>query len=233
MSRIRLRNQLYWVVLLIVCAAAGCAAVNSDRHDDTAACEPPRLVQSTEELLEFLAQIEWTPVGGYSNRRPVVSQDVLVSGTMTLTPAQVPVPQSCLNRGDCRHEATLFVSSSLPGVECQGNETGGCDAMNLTDTRVRFRGILRDTHPSRWNFSPMLETLPACSAPCMDGEFRCPADDTCWSSFESYCRLCAGQTKEACACQSPEGNQPDGSDCRVWVSGDVIRSGTCQAGVCR
>lgn len=233
MPRIRLQNQYVGFILFFAWCCAGCAAVNSDQPSDSAACEPPQMIQSTDELLQFLTQIEWTPIGGYSNRLPVASQDVFIAGTLTLAATQIPVPQACLNRHDCRHDARLTISSSLSGVECQTNDVDGCETVSVTDTTVRFRGIMRDTHPSRWNFSPTLELLSACSAPCESGEFRCPIDNTCWSSFDAYCRLCGGQTKEACACHSPEGVLPDDSECHFWMSGDVIQSGTCQVGVCR
>ena len=228
--RLQLLRTLF--ILFIYCCA-GCADINSGQTPGDATCESPYIVQSSDELVEFLTQIAWTPVGNYSNNLPAVSQDVRVSGTMTLAAAQIPVPQSCLNRMDCRHDALLSASPSLSGVTCQANDAGGCDAVNLIDTTIRFRGIMRDTHPSRWNFSPMLEIISACATPCSTGEFRCPADNTCWPSFDAYCRLCGGQSKEACACQSPEGVLPDGSDCHFWVSGDVIQSGTCLAGICR
>lgn len=232
MFPIRLQH-LRTLFILFICCCAGCAGINSDQAHGGAACESSYVVQSPEELVEFLTQIAWTPVGNYSNNLPSVSQDVRISGTMTLAAAQIPVPQACLNRMDCRHDVLLSVSPSLSDVICQTNDAGGCDAISLTDTTIRFRGIMRDTHPSRWNFSPMLEVVSACSTPCSTGEFRCPADNTCWSSFDAYCRLCGGQSKEACACQSPEGVLPDGSECHFWVSGDVIQSGTCLTGICR
>lgn len=233
MLQIRLKNRCYLSIIPLILACVGCAAVNSNPNDNGAVCGQPQIVQSTDEFVRFLTQIEWTPIGGYSNRLPVASQDVFIAGTLTLAATQIPVPQACLNRHDCRHDALLTVSSSLSGVECQANDVGGCETVSMADTTVRFRGIMRDTHPSRWNFSPTLELLSACSAPCESGEFRCPTDNTCWSSFDAYCRLCGGQTKEACACQSPEGILPDGSECHFWMSGDVIQSGTCQVGVCR
>jgi len=221
-------------ILLLILCGAGCAVTDFGQHDGGGStCASPQVVSSTDELIQRLAVIEWTPVGGYSSHIPSVSHDMFISGVVRLAAQQIPVPQSCLTRHDCRHEVLLTVASSQPEIECQANDMGGCHTISLTDTTVRFRGIMRDTHPSRWNFSPVLEIISACSTPCSSSEFRCATDNTCWSSFDAYCRLCGGQSKEACACQSAEGVLPDGSDCHFWMSGDVIQSGTCQAGICR
>ena len=195
-------------------------------------------IQQTTELLTLISTVEWTPSGGYTSLRAPVSGDFQVRQALTLSAAELQVPSTCMERPDCRHAVAIWLHSQLQGVACLQTENvlGGeyCANVSFPEGVVfRLRGLMRDMHPSQWNYIPVLEILPASDVPCLEGEFRCTADNTCFANYVGYCQDCQGLEKERCACQSPQGDLPDGSECQYWVSGDVLEAGKCRAGVCK
>jgi hypothetical protein len=201
------------------------------------AATAPIRVRTKKELLAVLAKLRWNMVGPYSSKHPALSPDVRVIGTITLLPGDVPVPDLCGKRDDCRQSVAVDLTrQGVQGVACTRKEKvlwhDVCGEVTFSDTTIRFQGVMTDTHPARWNFIPLLHVLPAASAPCAKGEFRCPADMTCLRSYSEYCRLCLGLAKETCACRGPKGPLPDGSECSYMISGDVIGLGACVKGEC-
>jgi hypothetical protein len=195
-------------------------------------------VRQPADLLNIISGLDWTYSGGYTSLPAPVSGDLEVPQALTLTAAEIQAPASCLDRPDCRHAVAIELSKQLPAISCRLTEQvlGGdyCAAVDIpAGSRFRLRGILYDTHPAQWNFISVLQILPASDVPCLADELRCAADSTCFTGFDEYCRSCLGLEKERCACQSPEGSLPEGSDCQYWVSGDVLQSGKCRQGVCK
>jgi hypothetical protein len=203
------------------------------------------VIQASAELLASIAASEWTASGGYTSSLPSVSPDYQAGEAFVLSAAEIQVPPSCQARSvptspgsNCRNAVAVQLSNQLPAITCLQTEQvlwgEYCAQVSIpAGAAFRFRGVLLDTHPAQWNYIPVLELLPPSDAPCLEGEFRCAVDQTCFAGFDGYCRSCLGLEKERCACQSPQGDLPDGSACQYWLSGDVLMSGKCQAGVCK
>lgn len=189
------------------------------------------------EMQNLISGLNWTYSGGYTSLQVPLSGDLKTNEAMTLTAADIQTPAICLERSDCRNQVAIQISNQLPTLSClqidQVFSGEFCSMVSIpAGARFRLRGILYDTHPAQWNFIPILQILPASDVPCLEGEFRCEVDRTCFAGFDDYCRTCLGLEKERCTCQSPQGDLPDGTKCQYWVSGDVLQSGQCQAGVC-
>lgn len=199
-------------------------------------CPDPIAIGSADDLVAVLAAAVWEGQGGYTSGPLPITPDLVVSGTVVLEAADLPVPPDCLDRSDCSPQGGFHLSSPVPGAAVEGDPGLPCDdsfaRLTLTDTTVRLRPYLRDTHPCTYNFVPAVAVLPACGSPCGEGRALCPVDGVCYQVGEPYCRLCEGGTKEACACQGPEGPLGEGADCTYWQSGDVQCVGTCRQGVC-
>lgn len=195
-------------------------------------------LHNSVDISSLASALDWTFTGGYSSLRVPISGDLQAAESIELTAADLKPPASCLERPDCRRAVAIEISDQLPAITCQSTEQvlwkETCAIVSFpAGARFRIRGILYDTHPGEWNFIPILQVLPPSDMPCREGELRCEADNTCFASFDDYCRTCLGQEKERCACQSPQGDLPNGSDCQYWLSGDVLQAGKCQAGVCK
>jgi hypothetical protein len=195
-------------------------------------------ISQPSDLISIISTVEWTPSGGYTSLHPPVSGDLLATEALHLSASQIQAPTSCLERPDCRHAVTIRLLNQVQTISCQQTEqvlgSEYCAEVNIpAGARFRILGILYDTHPGQWNYIPILQILPASDVPCLEGEFRCAIDNTCYANFDGYCRSCLGLEKERCACQSPEGDLPNGSDCQYWQSGDVLMAGKCRAGVCK
>jgi len=199
---------------------------------------PALQISEKDELLDLISGLEWRSEGGYTQGLPQVSHDMVVSATIMLNAQDIAPPKSCLERPDCRQIVAIAIPDEIEGVLCASTETvlgkEYCSWVNFSQAaKFRTRPKLVDMHPSEWNYIPVLEIISSSDTPCAQSEFRCEIDNTCWASFDSYCRLCVGMDKERCACQSTLGKLTDGSDCQYWMSGDVIFSGKCQVGVCK
>lgn len=196
-------------------------------------CPEPVPATEVSEVVAVLADTEWDWVGPYSSGSLPPTPDLVIDGTITLESSDIPLPADCLDRADCRHQA-VFRSSDLSGVAVEGG--GGMfegeTRVTVTDAAVRLRLSMTDTHPGPYNYVPVVEILGSCEEPCPAGELTCPADGTCYASFDEYCRRCEDFPAGQCACRASEGPLPDGTACEVWVSGDVLDAGVCRAGVC-
>ena len=195
-------------------------------------------IHNLSELNSIISSLDWTPSGGYTSLQVPISGDLQVAEAFSLAAGDLQAPPTCTERTDCRHTVAIELTTQLQGFSCKQTEQvlwrEFCADVSIpTGARFRMRGILYDTHPGQWNYIPILQILPASDVPCLEGEFRCAVDNTCFVGFDDYCRTCQGLEKERCACQSPEGNLPNGSDCQYWQSGDVLMAGKCRAGVCK
>lgn len=195
-------------------------------------------LRSPDDFSSLASALEWTYSGGYTSLRVPVSGDLQAAEAMLIPAASLAPPETCLQRQDCRQAVAIEISPRLSAVSCNKVEQvlwkEVCAEVSLpAGARFRMMGILYDTHPGQWNYIPILQLLPASDVPCLEGELRCQSDSTCFASFDDYCRTCLGLAKERCACQSPQGNLPNGSDCEFWLSGDVLQAGKCWWGVCR
>lgn len=201
-------------------------------------CPPPQEIQSSDQITEILHSLEWTPAGEYSSNPLGITTDIRFSQPVSLNLGDIQPPANCLERPDCRHAVVLDMSRWVDGANCLEEEPvlwmNTCKVVEVKqDTVLRFRAKLLDTHPGEWNYVPTIEFVPSCSTPCQSNQFRCALDNTCWDSFDQFCRLCLGKEKEQCACQSSQGDLPNGSDCQYWISGDVLEAGKCTSGWCR
>ena len=171
-------------------------------------------------------------MGAYSSGVLPITPDLVITGTIALDASTLPVTNDCLTRSDCSPQAGLILDAGVAGAVGEGDANLACGdsyaRILLTGTTVRLRPYLRDTHPCRFNFTPVVEILPACGTACSEGQRMCPVDGVCYGMGVGYCQACEGGTKEACACQGPEGPLEEGAACSYWQSGDVRCDGTCR-----
>jgi hypothetical protein len=245
------REIALFVPLFLIAAACGSdsglftdtggetsGTVTSTGSDDVELeCPEPVAVDDVQDIVDVLAGMDWIGYGPYSSGPLPISPDLIVTGTVEMTSADVPVPQSCLDRDDCLDEAT-FSGSGLTGVSFEGEPeseyTFGFTSMTITDTTIRLRPYMQDRHPSPFNSVPIVSVRDRCGAPCGEGSALCPIDGTCYAFVDSdaYCTICEQRPVEECICRTPEGPVPDGESCEYFISGDVIITGTCRDGVC-
>ena len=214
----------------------------ADHADDLtpAVCEEATVVATAEDVMAALSDIPYNYLGPYTFSRPVVSSDLQVEGTVTFDGSDFLVPQSCLDRSDCRHEVYFWVSEPLPGITPVGEDVDlpwfeDSPSITVTDALFRLRPLLYDTHPEAFSYVPVLEVLPACDVPCGDNAFKCPEDNVCYDTADftgEYCRLCLEMSIEHCACWTLTGQEADETECMFMVSGDVLCSGQCTDGLC-
>lgn len=199
---------------------------------DVASCPDAVEVASSEDFLRLLEAAEWDWVGPYSSGSVPPIGDITVLGTVTVTGDQIPLPQDCLDREDCRHAAVF--SASVAGVMVEGGEDWfeGHTRLTITDTTVTLSPSLMDTHPGPFNFVPLVTVGGPCGEPCNPGQLACQADQSCYGSFDSFCRRCEGRPADECACRDLDGPIEDGSSCEYFLSGDQIVVGTCRSGRC-
>lgn len=193
-------------------------------------------IHKKPELIRLLSQLEWGAQGPYSSKSIPITPDIVITNPIRVSPNEIPIPAACQKRTDCRHSVSLGYSRPVPGIHCEGSEKylgrQSCREIALSPGKYRFRGIMIDTHPSRYNFIPFLEVYSSSKEACEQGEFTCTGNNTCYSSFNEYCRLCLGLAADECACRDENGIMPDGSKCRFFVSGDVKMGGVCRQGIC-
>jgi hypothetical protein len=223
----------------VLLSAALLAAACGDDGGTTAPsleCPEPVAVTSAEDLVDQLSVLLWEGVGAYSSGVLPITSDLVITGTVALDASALPVTNDCLTRSDCSPQAGLILNSDVAGAVGEGDANLVCGdsyaRILLTDTTVRLRPYLRDTHPCTFNFTPMVEVLPACGTACGEGQRMCPVDGVCYAAGAAYCQACEGGTKEACACQGPDGTLDEGASCSYWQSGDVRCDGTCRDGAC-
>ncbi|MBU1494183.1 MAG: hypothetical protein KJ956_09465 [Actinobacteria bacterium] len=200
---------------------------------DTTACPDPIEVSTVAGLIDVLAAVTWDWVGPYSSGSTPPSADLLVVGEITIDGAQVPLPEDCLGREDCRHTAVFSASREGAVVAGGDNWFEGESSLTLADTTVRVSAAMMDTHPGPYNFIPLITVIGPCGEACAVGQLACQADLSCYGDFDTFCRRCQNGSAEECACRDVEGPLPDGTTCDYWVSGDVIEVGTCRSGRCQ
>jgi hypothetical protein len=202
----------------------------------------PAAVDATtrEQMLTELAKLQFQALGPYTSAHLPITPDIRVSGTITLTSADIPAPAGCAARDDCRKEVYFAVMGAVPGVTTAAADPmygeGYWGQVTITSATVRLRPVLYDMHPSRYNFIPVVLVYPTCEVECGEGALKCAEDGVCYGiggRFADYCRLCLAQSKEVCACFTPSGQAGDGTDCQYMVSGDVMCNGICQDGICK
>ena len=201
----------------------------------TLACATATPIAST---LDFIAAVDssrpWTGRGEYTTGCLPASGDHVVTGTVTVRGDALAMPPNGANT--FRPEPRFVLRDAPPGVTCDVDEDlfdfTICDAITITDTTIRLRTLLIDIHPAPGNFVAVVEVLAACDAPCGAEQFDCEASNTCWSAERDHCAYCLGGTNEACACWRDGELAPDGTACDMFVSGDVVIQGTCDAGAC-
>jgi len=227
---------------LAVALTAGCGDDGGDASSTTSTtlppleCADPLIITSTEDLVAVLAATSWQGLGAYTSGPLPITPDLVISGSVVLDASDLPIPADCLGRPDCSGEGGFWVGAPVPGVGGQGDADLPCgDAyarLTLTDTTLRLRPFLYDTHPCEYNFVPIVEVAAPCGSPCGEGQALCPVDGVCYGVGAGFCQACEGGSKETCACRGPEGPLNEGASCTYWQSGDVKCVGTCQQGIC-
>jgi hypothetical protein len=227
---------------LTLVLAVGCGDGGGETSSTTSTtlseldCPGPIAIASTADLVEVLADITWEGLGEYTSGLLSITPDLVVSGTVVLEAADLPIPADCLARPDCSPQGGFWIGAPVPGVVAGGDAPGPCVVgfarLTLTDTTIRLRPTLYDTHPCQYNFVPFVEVVGPCGSPCGPDAELCPYDGACYRAGATFCRLCEGGSKEDCACQGSEGPLEEGASCTYWVSGDVQCVGACRQGAC-
>ena len=234
---------------LLCLALAGCSLYYTDKHDDDPPIgDPPIDLPACPEITyaapttittasELAAKIEGTPewvaFTEYTTGCLYASEDITITGTITVDGTTLAVPGVC---PDCETGATFMLRDAPANVECIDPEYFWdfvtCDAITATDTTVRLRTVMRDIHPAYPNYLHIVEVLPGADTPCGSEQYTCGATKACWNSARDFCAYCLDGTNEQCACWEGSKFMTDGTRCTMMVSGDVQVSGTCEAGVC-
>ena len=204
------------------------------------ACQPGATVSSADELALL---INFTPTvsdARYTTGCRPASSDVAVQGTITLRSSDVAVPSGCEAPG-CRPQVMFRLSDAPGGASPAGTtcldpehwfDFTVCGGVTIADTTVRLRSLLRDVHPGTPGYVPIVEIVPACAAPCAEGQLACAATHTCWQNARDYCAYCLGGDNDQCACWNGTAPTADGAACSFYVTGDIAELGTCVAGRC-
>lgn len=201
-------------------------------------CPDPIPIDDAADIVGLLAGMEWKGVGPYGGGVLPITPDLVVDGTVTVDGAAVPLPESCLGRSDCLH-AVGFSGGALEGLALDGSPEGDfiglAGRLTLTNTTVRLRPVMVDTHPGPANYVPSVEVVEPCGTPCGSSAATCPADGVCYDTrgeSSAFCLFCEGKGAQECACSATPGTVPDGEPCSYFQSGDVICSGACRDGTC-
>ncbi len=225
--------------LVVAVVAAGCGGESVQTTEvPVLECPEPIPIAGPEDLISVLVGTDWRWVGPYSSGGLPVTPDLVVAGEVTIEAGDVPLPESCVEADDCLHEVAFF-DSSLDGVMADGPSAadwiGGYGRLTISDTTVRLRPTLEDTHPGPYNSVPTVSVLAPCGSACSDGAALCPADGACYGTGgtpSAFCLFCEGKGDRECACSAEPGSLPDGTRCEFYLSGDVICTGECRDGVC-
>ena len=224
--------------LLVACGGGNTpdpSGIFTDPCPATACTAGPTVSSGDQLATEVDRAAAWSPLGEYTSGCMPASTDLTVTGTVTLGGDQLAIPSTC--GADCRQKIVFRIDPAATGVTCNEPEQffdfTACGSITLADTTVRVRAELLDVHPSAFgNFMPLVDVLGACTAPCGGDRLACEANHTCWSSVRDHCAYCLNGTNEECACWTGDAFEPDGAACEMFVSGDLIASGTCHAGAC-
>lgn len=194
-------------------------------------------IDDAGSLTAVVRALTWDREGPYTARTMHISKDLQITRKVTLPAKDIPVPEACLKRDDCRKAITMVIPKDMAGAECVKTEdvmgTRHCiEAVFLEKSTFRIRAKLVDTHPWKYNFIPVVEFIGASTHACKPGELKCPGDNTCWKNFNGYCRYCLGVPVERCACRNENGQLPDKTACTFFISGDMVCVGKCRDGLC-
>ncbi len=199
---------------------------------DATACPDPVQVTTAAGLLDVFGGVTWDWVGPYSSGSNPPSADLVVVGEVTIDGSEVPLPDDCLTREDCRHTAVFSAFQEGAVVTGSDNWFEGESSLTLANTTVRISAAMMDTHPGPFNFIPLITVMGPCGEACGSGQLACQADLSCYGDYDSFCRRCEDRPAEECACRDVGGPLADGSYCEYFESGDVIDAGSCRAGRC-
>jgi hypothetical protein len=224
-------------------AACGCGAFLTPDASTAAAffdecpsaqCAAPTPVHADTDLAAGIAAAPWPRKGPYTTGCLAASGDLRVDGSLTFDAGAIAVPAECA--GGCLDRVSFRLVGAPAGVSCVAMDPaahlGTCATVRVTDATVRVRPIIQDTHASpTGNFAPVVEILGACASPCAASELACPASHTCYGSERDFCAYCLGGDNQTCACWTPSGQAVDRTTCHLYL-GDIMVTGTCQAGAC-
>jgi hypothetical protein len=191
------------------------------------------IASSADFVAAVDSSVPWTGFGEYTAGCLPASPDHVVTGPVTVRGADIPLPPNGANT--FKPEPRFVLRDEPPGVICEEPEHlfdfTLCNRIVITNTTIRLRTLLVDIHPAPGNHVAVVEVLSGCEAPCADQRV-CEQTHTCWNSERDLCAYCYGGTNEACACFVAGQLQVDGTECEMFVSGDVIVTGRCVAGEC-
>lgn len=122
-------------------------------------------------------------------------------------------------------ETSLFADGDIPGVTAARG--GGYDIAEGARFRLRF--TVQFLAPAG-DFAQIHIQRP-CTADCPERARRCDEDMACYTEGGGYCSACDHEPQQRCACVTPDGDAPDGTDC-IIVTGDIAESGRCMDGFC-
>ena len=107
---------------LALALVAGCGDGGGDASSSTTSttlppleCPEPITITSTQDLVAVLAATSWDSLGEYTSGPLPITADLVVSGTVTLEAADLPIPQDCLDRPGCSPAGGFWVGAPVPG----------------------------------------------------------------------------------------------------------------------
>jgi hypothetical protein len=195
-------------------------------------------VYNSSQLLSILNSLEYEYYGPYSSGHLPITEDIQIIGTVTLSSEQLVVPEECANRDDCRHHIGFENKYDAEGISLSAEffdfySPPFTSSLTLTDIKLRFRPLLRDTH--MWlesNHTPVLQLMPPSDYECEESHIKCEIDQVCYDRYQDYCQHCLALSHQECVCRDEDGIFPDGTHCEFFVSGDAYMMGECQDGIC-
>ena len=130
------------VLALALGLVAGCGDDSGDTSSTTSTtlpplqCPDPITVTSTDDLVEVLAALHWGWLGGYTSGQPSITPDLVVTGTVILEAADLPIPQECLDRSDCSpagHAGYVYLDGFGSAIVGPPGPTGPVDVPTLSE----------------------------------------------------------------------------------------------------
>ena len=191
---------------------------------------------AVKDIIALLDVMEWKPLGNYTSGTLPITKDIKISDEFYLNSFDVELPDVCNGIDGCNQQVYFEIEEETKGTKCTDvfNTQNAvlCRRVLLSNTTVRFRTVLLDLHPSEYNLVPVVQILPSSSTSCSPSRMHCISDNTCWRTFDSYCRHCLGQDKEICACSTSEGQKEEDERCWYSKTNDVMEVGKCQNDKC-
>jgi len=190
------------------------------------------------QLLSILNSLEYEYYGPYSSGHLPITEDIQIIGTVTISSKQLVVPEECANFYDCRHHVGFENKYDVGGISLSAEffdfySPPFTSSLTLTDIKLRFRPLLRDTHS--WlesNHTPVLQLMPPSDYECEESHIKCETDQVCYDRYQDYCQYCLALSHQECVCRDEDVIFPDGTFCQFFISGDALVMGECQDGEC-